>query len=112
MRKSRKAEFGRYLGALDWSSLFSSLNSCEELEFVLRQAITTGLDIIMPLKRKRVNTNDAPWMTTDLKVLIIKCRMLFTSLALTLYNSNFTETLSIEKGNVAKQSSTSQSRRP
>ncbi len=31
----------------------------------------TGLDILMPVKRIRVNTTDAPWMTTHVKSLIL-----------------------------------------
>ena len=39
---------------------------------ILHNAIHTGLDILMPVKRARVNTSDVPWMTSHLKSLILK----------------------------------------
>ncbi|XP_028515119.1 uncharacterized protein LOC110239869 [Exaiptasia diaphana] len=71
-RPSRRAELGRYLSSFDWPLLFTSLETCDELECALREAILTGLDIIMPLERVRLHTKDAPWMTPELKSLIIK----------------------------------------
>ena len=38
----------------------------------LHNVIHTGLDILMPVKRFRVNASDAPWMTPHLKSLIRK----------------------------------------
>ena len=66
MRPGRKAELGRYLSGLDWSLLLSSANTCDQLEGVIREAITTGLDILMPFKSVRFNTKDALWMTPEL----------------------------------------------
>ena len=37
---------------------------------IFNKVIHTGLDILMPLKRVRVNMRDAPWMTDNLKSLI------------------------------------------
>lgn len=80
MRPSRKAEFGRYLSSLDWLLLFTCLVTCEDLECDLREAISIGLDIIMPIKSVRWNTKDAPWMTPDLKSMIIKRQKAFHEL--------------------------------
>ena len=66
MRSSRKAELRRYLSGLDLSLLLSSANTCDQLEGVIREAITTGLDILMPFKSVRFNTKDALWMTPEL----------------------------------------------
>ena len=39
---------------------------------ILHNVIQTGLDILMPVKRVRVNTSDVPWMTSHLNSLILK----------------------------------------
>ena len=62
-RASRKAELGRYLSDFDWPRLFSSEESCEDMLNIFNQVIHTGLDLLMPVKRVRVNTPDAPCMT-------------------------------------------------
>ena len=74
---SCKAELGRYLSSVDWHGLFNSLQRCEELLGVFQEVITTGLDILMPLKRVRINTRDAPWMSSQLKSLIMKRQVAF-----------------------------------
>jgi hypothetical protein len=71
-RASRKAEMGRYLSGVDWPILFSSLQLCEDLLYVFNNVVHTGLQILMPVKRIRVNTTDAPWMTAHVKSLILK----------------------------------------
>ena len=64
-RASRKAELGSYLSDFDWPRLFSSEESCEDM---FNEVIHTGLDLLMSVKRVRVNTSDAPWMTQYLKL--------------------------------------------
>ena len=76
-RESRKAELGRYLSVIDWSVLFSSSSDCQEMLNIFNKAIHIGLDILMPIKRVRVNTRDAPLMTDKLKSLIIKRQKAF-----------------------------------
>ena len=51
-RPSCKAALNRYLSELDWPSLFSSANSCEELCNIFNASLTTGLDLLMPYKKK------------------------------------------------------------
>ena len=80
LRPNRKAELGCYLSFLHWSFLFTSLKSCDDLERAFREAILTGLDIIMPLQRVRLNTKDAPWMTPGLKSIITKRQRAFHDL--------------------------------
>ena len=72
LRPSRKAELGRYLSGMDWHRLLDGLESCDKLLEVLQKVISTGLDLLMPLKRVRINTRDAPWMTKQIKSLIVK----------------------------------------
>ena len=62
-RESRRAELGRYFATMDWQLLFSSASGCQDMLDILHNAIHTGLDILMPVKRVRVNTSDVPWMT-------------------------------------------------
>lgn len=62
---------------IDWSVLFSCSSDCQEMINIFNKVIHTGLDILMPIKRVRVNTCDAPWMTDNLKSLIIKRQKAF-----------------------------------
>ena len=72
LQPSRKADMGKYLCSLDWPLLLSSLETCDELLCVFEQVIHTGLDPLMPVRKVRMNTRDAPWMTQHLKGLIRK----------------------------------------
>ena len=76
-RASRKAEPRRYLSTMDWDLLLSFREACDELERTLREVIHTSLDIIMTVKKVRMNTKDALWMTLELKSLILKRRKAF-----------------------------------
>ena len=77
LRESRKAELGRYLGSIDWTFLFSPLESCDERNRVFQGVIQTGLDTIIPLKKVRFNIKEAPWMNPELKSLILKRQSAF-----------------------------------
>lgn len=76
-RESRKAELGRYLSAIDWNLLLSSTSTCEEMLNLFNEVLHTALDLLMPFKRVRVHPSDAPWMTQNLKSLIIKRQTAF-----------------------------------
>ena len=76
-RASRKAELGRYLSAIDWPPLFSSLDCFEDMLNAFYKALRTGLDLLMPVKKVRVNTSDVPWMTKHLKSLTLKRQKAF-----------------------------------
>ena len=76
-RASRRAELGRYLSDVNWSMLFSSIENCEDLLNVFHEVIRTGLDLLMPVRKVRINTSDAPWMTQHLKSLILKRQKAF-----------------------------------
>ena len=76
-RKSRRAELGRYFGTMDWQTLFSSANCCQDMLDILHNVIHTGLNILMPVRRVRANTSDVPWMTPHLKSLILKRQRAF-----------------------------------
>ena len=76
-RERRRAEPGRYFGTMDWQTLFSSANCCQDMLDILHNVIHTGLNILMPVRRVRVNTSDVPWMTPHLKPLILKRQRAF-----------------------------------
>ena len=76
-RESRRAELGRYFATIDWQLLFSSASGCQDMLDILHNVIHTGLDILMPVKRVRVNKSDVPWMTSHLKSLILKRQKAF-----------------------------------
>ena len=44
---------------------------------MFNNVITTGLDILMPIKKIRINLVDAPWMTQHLKSVILKRQKAF-----------------------------------
>ena len=67
-RPRRKYELGRYLSSIDWSIL-NEVGTCEAKSQFFTNLITTGVDIIMPLKRVKVHVNDPPWVTSDFKKL-------------------------------------------
>ena len=67
----------QYLSSMDWSVLFSGLQHCEDTLKVLQEVITTGLDLLMPLKRVIIGTRDPPWMNNHLKSLILKRQQAF-----------------------------------
>ena len=69
-RGSRKAELGR-------PPLFSSLDCFEDMLNAFYKALRTGLDLLMPVKKVRVNTSDLPWMTKHLKSLTLKRQKAF-----------------------------------
>ena len=59
-RERRKAELGRYLCVIDWTMLFSSSNCCQQILDIFNKVLHTGPDLLMPIRRVRVNTSDAP----------------------------------------------------
>ena len=44
---------------------------------VFNNVVSTGLNILMPIKTIRINLADAPWMTQHLKSLILKRQKAF-----------------------------------
>ena len=78
-RTSRKAEMGRYLAAIDWSSLFAPLDTCEDMWNVFHTVVQSELDILMPIKQIRIHPDDAPWINQRLKSFIQKRQEAFNT---------------------------------
>ena len=104
LRPSRKAEMGRFLCSLDWPLLFGSLESCDALLSVFEEVIHTGLDLLMPVSKVRLNTRGASWMTQHLKDLIKKRHRLSTKKVRIQFNSNFIGIRLTERESFVKQS--------
>ena len=68
---------GRFLSSMDWPSLFTSFESCEDMLSMFCETIHAGIDLLIPVKKVRVCSSDAPWMTQHLKSLILKRQKAF-----------------------------------
>ena len=64
--ESNKMALGRVLSGIDWSCLHN-LRTCDDKFSFFNDVLLVIMDIIMPIKEKRICTNDAPWMTEKLK---------------------------------------------
>ena len=71
---------GRYLLSIDWSLMFASLGSGDEMWNTVHTIVHTGLDLIMPKRQIRVCNADAQWMNHKLKSLIVKRQQAFISI--------------------------------
>ena len=75
-RYNNKSIVGRVLSKVDWSSLDNFLSCAEKLMF-FNTMIHNILNIVMPIKTKRIHNNDAPWMSLKLKQAIKKRQRAF-----------------------------------
>ena len=64
--ESNKMALGRVLSGIDWSCLHN-LRTCDDKFSFFNDVLLVTMDIIMPIKEKRICTSDAPWMTEKLK---------------------------------------------
>ena len=76
---SRDKRPRRFLMEVPWSSLLSSDQSCAGKMSLLTEVINYGLDTIMPVCFIRTLEKDHPWMSSQLKQLIIRHQKAFTS---------------------------------
>ena len=75
-RDTRPSNSQRVLSNLDWSRL-ENFDSCEEKLTFFNTIILNTLNIVMPMKIKRIHNNDAPKMSVKLKRAIKKCQRAF-----------------------------------
>ena len=78
-RQSKVASLGRYLINIPWEDLLSSDQTVDEKLELFTELIYYGLDTIMPERSLKACVNDRPWMTSQLKRLIIQRQKAFTS---------------------------------
>ena len=69
MRPSKKQALGRFLHSIKWAIL-ESMNNMDMKATYFNDIIQTGLNTLMPTKSVKLHSNDAPWMTGHLKLLI------------------------------------------
>ena len=77
LRQSRKEAMGRFLVSIQWSTIFAQTQSCEAMMNKFYDIIAIGFDFLMPIKRIKKNSADAPWMSGKLKSLIEKRQKAF-----------------------------------
>ena len=77
MRASCRQSLSRYLSQVDWYILLTTRPTCEGKLEIFDDVIKIGLDLIMPYKCTVICTSDPPWMTSNLKSLIIKRQRAF-----------------------------------
>ncbi len=76
LRPSNKAKLGSYLSRIDWSIL-KIANTVDEKVQLFEDLILSGLNIIAPEKNIKIHSNDAPWVTAELKSQIKKRQKAF-----------------------------------
>ena len=69
MRSSKKQAFGRFLHSVEWIIL-ESMSNIDMKATYFNDIIQIGLNTLMPTKSVKLHSNDAPWMTGHLKLLI------------------------------------------
>ena len=72
MRPSKRLAMRTYLELVDLDTILNSANSCEDKTSLLEQVIKTGLDHVMPMRKRRVLSTEPPWITSSLKNLLQK----------------------------------------
>ena len=78
LKETLETELGRYLNEIDWS-LFHNLETCEQKNAFFHDIISNGFNLIMPERKVKFHTNDAPWITEEFKQLIKSRQRAFSS---------------------------------
>ena len=76
---SKVNSLGHFLMEVPLSSLLSSDQSCAGKLSLLTEVINYGLDTIMPVRSITIHETDRPWVSLQLKQLIIRRQKAFTS---------------------------------
>ena len=71
LRPSSRLAMRKYLELVDIPEMLSRVNSCDEKASLQETIVKTGLDYVLPLRRKKIKSNDPPWINPTLKSLII-----------------------------------------
>ena len=53
-----------YLYEVDVTAMIGAMNTCEETVLMLQNIIKTGLDFVLPMKRKTVHATEPPWINS------------------------------------------------
>ena len=71
LRESRMREFGSWITRQDWSEILSTVNVSEKFD-KFHTTLSSAVIYFLPYKRVKVSGSDKPWITANLKMLIIK----------------------------------------
>ena len=71
LRPSRRAAMGAFINDFDWSVL-NQFQTCEKKLNYFQSVISTGMDILLTVKKSRICNYEPPWMNHHLKSLIHK----------------------------------------
>ena len=64
-------EFGRWITAHQWEQVLNATSTGEKSD-AFYSTINDALDLHFPTKLVKLHTNDKPWITAEIKVLIKK----------------------------------------
>ena len=67
MRPSKRLAMRIYLESVRLDKILNSADSCEGKTSLLEQIIETGLDHVMPMRKRKVHSTEPPWITSSLK---------------------------------------------
>ena len=84
-RPSNVASLGRFLLNIPWEPLLLPHQSSEDKLSLVTQMINYGLNTIMPERSVKVHADDCPWITKDLKRLILQRQKAFTAGSMSLF---------------------------
>ena len=70
LRMTKRLAMRKYLDEVDLNQIVATMDSCEEKTKTLEMIIKTSMDIVLPLKSKKVIVNEPPWINDQLKSLI------------------------------------------
>ena len=76
LKPSNKIKLGCYFSRIDWSIL-NTVDTIDQKVQLFEDLILSGLNTIATEKNIKIHTNDAPWMTPELKSLIKKRQKAF-----------------------------------
>ena len=84
-RPSNVASLGRFLLNIPWEPLLLPHQSSEDKLSLVTQMINYGLNTIMPERSVKIHVEDCPWITKDLKRLILQRQKAFTAGKMSLF---------------------------
>ena len=70
IRLTKRLAMRTYLEAVDIQTLIDNKISCEEKTMMLEKIVITGMNSLLPMKRKTIITSEPPWLNENLKKLI------------------------------------------
>ena len=67
IKKTSKASFVDAFSAIDWETLIGHVQCPDRMTEILHQTIDDLTNKLFPMKKRRVKSKDAPWITDEIK---------------------------------------------